>query len=183
MISIKYRLDRLKKLLSLWDKYESEIHLSNYLDLGQSEFTSKFTTFYQVRGEIVYAIRNLEKWAMPKKCDTPLLFCLADSYVKPEPFGLCLIFSAWNSNFLTLIIPLVQALAAGNLVVAKPASTAKETMKVCMKILNELLCQRTLGQLQRQGRILLPWPLHIESGRYELSLYQAAECGQQGRSP
>ena len=138
MISIKYRLDRLKKLLSLWDKYESEIHLSNYLDLGQSEFTSKFTTFYQVRGEIVYAIRNLEKWAMPKKCDTPLLFCLADSYVKPEPFGLCLIFSAWNSNFLTLIIPLVQALAAGNLVVAKPASTAKETMKVCMKILNEL---------------------------------------------
>ena len=138
MVSVQYRLDLLKKLLTIWDKYESEIHLSNYLDLGQSEFTSKFTTFYQVRGEIIYAIKNIENWVKPKKCDTPLLFCLADSYVKPEPFGVCLIFSAWNCNFLTLIIPLVQALAAGNLVVAKPAATAPETMKVCMKILNEM---------------------------------------------
>ena len=138
MVSIEYRLEHLKKLLSLWDKYENEIHKSNYLDLGQSEFISKFTTFYQVRGEIVYNIDNLREWVKPKKCDTPLLYALADSYVKPEPFGVCLIFSAWNCNFLTLIIPIAQAIAAGNLVVAKPAATAPETMKVCMKILNEM---------------------------------------------
>ena len=59
MVSVQYRLDLLKKLLTIWDKYESEIHLSNYLDLGQSEFTSKFTTFYQVRGEIIYAIKSI----------------------------------------------------------------------------------------------------------------------------
>ncbi|MCQ2821396.1 MAG: aldehyde dehydrogenase family protein [archaeon] len=138
MTSIPYRKKHLEKLLELWNKYESEIQLSNYLDLGQSEFVSKYTTYYQVRNEIKYAIKNLDKWVKPISEDTPLSFPLGRSYVYPEPFGVVLIFSAWNCNFLTLIVPLVQAIAAGNLVLCKPAASAVETCKVCMKILNEM---------------------------------------------
>jgi acyl-CoA reductase-like NAD-dependent aldehyde dehydrogenase len=145
MVKIEYRLARLRELLKLWDEHESEIHRSNYLDLGQSEFTSKFTTFYQVRAEIEHAISNLKTWVQPQECDTPLLFCLSNSYVKPEPFGLTLIFSAWNANYLTLIIPLAQALAAGNVVLAKPAATAKESCKVLMKILSKMNPEVCIG--------------------------------------
>ena len=138
MTSIAYRKSLLKKLLEIWDKYEKEIHISNYLDLGQNEFISKFTSFYQVRNEILYSIKNIDNWVKPKKCDSSLLFALSTNYVQPEPFGISLIFSAWNCNFLTLIIPIVQSIAAGNLICAKPAATAPETQKVCMKILNEM---------------------------------------------
>lgn len=138
MTSIEYRKEQLQNLLRIWDKYENEIQLSNYLDLGQSDIVSKYTTFYQVRNEIKYAIDNINKWTKPKSEDTPLIFPFASSYVVPEPFGIALIFSAWNCNFLTLIIPLVSAIAAGNLVLCKPAATASETCKVCMKILNEM---------------------------------------------
>ena len=138
MKNINYRLEILKKLLTIWDKYESEVNKSNFLDLGQSETSSNISTFSIVRTEINHAINNLYNWVKPIKCDTPIFIGYADSYVIPEPFGLVLIFSAWNCNFLTLIIPLIQAIAAGNLCLCKPASMSPETCKVCMMILNEL---------------------------------------------
>ena len=135
---INYRLEILQKLLFLWDKYSDEIALSNKLDLGISEANNIITNYCIVKGEIIHAIKNLKSWVKPRYVDTPLFLSTSSCYVKPEPYGLALIFSAWNCNFLTLLIPLVQAIAAGNLVIAKPASTAPETCKVCLKILNEL---------------------------------------------
>ena len=135
---INYRLEILNKLLMLWDKYADEVSLSNYLDLGITEAGNTISNYCIVRSEIVHAIRNLKCWVKPRYVDTPLFLATSSCYVKPEPYGLVLIFSAWNCNFLTLLIPLVQAIAAGNCVLAKPASTAKETCKVCLKILNEL---------------------------------------------
>lgn len=138
MVSISYRIDNLKQMLQVWDKYRDEINQANFDDLGLTKFSSDFQTFYTVRAEIEECIRNVRNWTKSRSCDTPLSLGLASSYVKPEPFGLCLIFSAWNCNFLTLLIPLAQAIAAGNLVIAKPAATAPETCKVCCKILREL---------------------------------------------
>ena len=135
---INYRLQILKKLLYLWDKYAEEIKLSNFLDLGITESNNLLTNHCIVKAEINFAIKNLKSWVKTRCADTPLVLSTSHSYIKPEPYGLALIFSAWNCNFLTLIIPLVQAIAAGNLVIAKPASTAPETCKVCLKILNEL---------------------------------------------
>ena len=135
---INYRLEILNKLLSLWDKYASEVELSNRLDLGLSEENNALTNYCLVRSEIVFAIKNIKSWVKTRCIDTPLLLSTSRCYIKPEPYGLALIFSAWNCNFLTLLIPLVQAIAAGNYVIAKPASTAPETCKVCLKILNEL---------------------------------------------
>ena len=136
--NINYRLEILNKLLVLWDKYADEVALSNYLDLGITEAGNTISNYCIVRSEIVHAIKNLKCWVKPRYVDTSLFLATSSCYVKPEPYGLVLIFSAWNCNFLTLLVPLVQAIAAGNCVIAKPASTAKETCKVCLKILNEL---------------------------------------------
>ena len=138
MKNIEYRISLLKKLLELWDKYENLVNKSNLLDLGQSEVISSMYSYAIIRKEITYAISNLNKWVKPIKCDTPLFIGYADSYVIPEPFGLTLIFSAWNCNFLTLFVPLIQAIAAGNLCLCKPASMSPETCKVCLMILNEM---------------------------------------------
>jgi aldehyde dehydrogenase (NAD+) len=135
---INYRLEILKKLLVLWDKYAEEVALSNYLDLGITESGNTISNYCIIKNEILYAINNLKDWVKPRYVDVPLFLATSNCYVKPEPYGLVLIFSAWNCNFLTLLVPLVQAIAAGNCVIAKPASTAKETCKVCLKILNEL---------------------------------------------
>jgi aldehyde dehydrogenase (NAD+) len=136
--NIEYRLEILNKLLNLWEKYKEEVALSNYLDLGLSEANHTISNYCVVRNEIVHAIQNLKNWVKPRPTDTTMALSTTSCYVKPEPYGLVLIFSAWNCNYLTLLVPLVQAIAAGNLVIGKPASTSPETCKVCLKILNEL---------------------------------------------
>ena len=108
---INYRLEILKKLLNLWDKYADEVALSNYLDLGITEAGNTISNYCIVKSEILYAINNLKCWVKPRCVDTPLFLATSSCYVKPEPYGLVLIFSAWNCNFLTLLVPLVQAIA------------------------------------------------------------------------
>lgn len=39
----------------------------------------------------------------------------------PEPYGVCLIISPWNYPMSLLLVPMANAFAAGNVVVAKPS--------------------------------------------------------------
>lgn len=136
--NVNYRLEVLNKLKDSFIKHEKDFHKSNFIDLGLTEFSSYLQNYQIVLNEINYAIKNLKSWASSRDLDNPITLPLASCYLKPEPYGLALIMSAWNCNFLTLIIPVVQAIAAGNYVIAKPATTSPETQKVCMKILAEL---------------------------------------------
>ena len=70
---INYRLEILKKLLNLWDKYADEVALSNYLDLGITEAGNTISNYCIVKSEILYAINNLKCWVKPRCVDTPLL--------------------------------------------------------------------------------------------------------------
>ena len=97
---INYRLEILNKLLSLWDKYASEVELSNRLDLGLSEENNALTNYCLVRSEILFAIKNIKSWVKTRCIDTPLLLSTSRCYIKPEPYGLALIFSAWNCTSL-----------------------------------------------------------------------------------
>jgi aldehyde dehydrogenase (NAD+) len=164
---INYRLEVLNQILALWEKYKSEVTLSNYLDLGITEYPHNLSNYCVVRNEITHAIKNLKSWVKPRCVDTPLYLSTSSCYVKPEPYGLALIFSAWNCNYLTLLVPLVQAIAAGNLVIAKPAQTASETCKVCLKILNELPKDVVVGCAGRgthEVLLKLRWDLIIFTG-------------------
>lgn len=138
MKDINYRIDQLKKLKAAMIKYESEIHLSNQRDLGMSEFMSYYGSYAVVKKDIDEVIENIHEWAKKRSVNTPALLAPASSYVIPEPFGVCLIMSAWNSQYQTLIMPMAQALAAGNVILAKPSEMAESSAILCNKILAEL---------------------------------------------
>ncbi len=138
MRDINFRVDQLKKLRAAMIKYESEIHESNKKDLGLSEFMSFYGSYAVVKQDIDEVIENIHSWAAKRPVNTPALLAPGSSYVIPEPFGVCLIMSAWNSQYQTLIMPLAQALAAGNLILAKPSEMAESSAILCNKILAEL---------------------------------------------
>lgn len=138
LIEIDYRLQQLKLLRAAMIKYKKEIHEADLKDLGIKEFHSHYTVFAICLKELDHTIDNLRSWAKPRSVDTPLLLAPASSYVIPEPFGVCLIFSAWNTQFNTLLMPIATAIAAGNVVLAKPSEIAPASAVVCQKILNEL---------------------------------------------
>lgn len=135
---LSYRKKQLQILKSAIKKYENEIHLSNKMDLGQSEFLSIYSTYAMMLNDIDYILANIDSWAQPRSVDVPVLFAPAKSYLIPEPFGVCLIMSSWNFQYLTLIMPIAQAIAAGNCVLAKPSEMAAYSALVVQKILAEL---------------------------------------------
>lgn len=121
---VAYRKTQLLALKKGILSFAKEMHRTNYLDLGFSEFNSHFSVVNIVLSDLEYIINNFESWAKETETDTPLLLAPAKSLIRPEPYGVCLIFSAWNSQYQTLLQPMAAAIAAGNVVLAKPSEMA-----------------------------------------------------------
>ena len=132
---IKYRKTQLLNLKKGIEAYKKEIVRSNQLDLGLNEFATEFNHLMVINSDIDYIINNFESWAKPEKVDSPILLAPASSYLFPEPYGVCTIFSAWNSQYLTLLQPIAAAIAAGNCVIAKPSEMAPYSAKLLEYIL------------------------------------------------
>jgi len=134
---IGFRLDALKKIRSLVQKFEREIHTALFEDLGRPELESAGGDTGLLMQELGMVIRNLRSWAKPKRVRTPIVTMNARSYFVYEPFGNILIISPWNYPFQLLFVPLIGAVAAGNCVLAKPSQLAVKTSEVMRKMIND----------------------------------------------
>lgn len=60
-------------------------------------------------------------------------------YVQYDPYGVVLIFSAWNYPVQVLLCPLVGAIAAGNCALVKPSEIAMNTEQLFARLLPQYL--------------------------------------------
>ena len=107
-------------------------------DLGKCEFESRSTEINVVLDEIAYLSKNLRSFMRPKWRMPSILNFPASGRIMPEPYGSCLIFSAWNYPFQLLFAPIAGAIAAGNCVVARPSEGAPATAEISRQILERL---------------------------------------------
>lgn len=136
-LDIKFRLNALNNLKLAIKKYEHEVILALYKDLGKSEFESYETEIGLCYTEINNAIKNLKKWAKPKKVSTNIINFGAKSIIKPTPYGKVLIISPWNYPFQLSIIPLIGAISAGNCAFLKLSRNSINTSSIILKIIEE----------------------------------------------
>jgi aldehyde dehydrogenase (NAD+) len=137
-LDINFRLDVLKRLKATIIKHEKDVYEALRADFNKPEFETYASENGLVLQELGTMIRNLKKWARPKRVYTPILHWPARSYFIREPYGRVLIISPWNYPFQLLFMPLVGAVAAGNCVLGKPSRHAKHT--------SELMSQLVAGQ-------------------------------------
>lgn len=122
--------ERKKALKKLYDAIVSrEKLLTEALqkDLGKSDFEGYMCEIGMVLDEISYMLGHIDSFAKEKRVHTPVAQFASRSYVKPSPYGVVLIMSPWNYPLLLTLDPLVDALAAGNTAVVKPAAYAPAT--------------------------------------------------------
>ncbi len=141
-LSYKFRLNALKKLKEAIIRNEKEIMNALFLDLGKSATESYMCEIGMVLSELKYAIRHLKKWIKRDRVTTPLAQFPSKSFIVKEPLGVVLVMSPWNYPFMLAIDPLIGAIGAGNCVVVKPASYAKNTSLVIKKLLGECFDER-----------------------------------------
>lgn len=132
------RIERLIWLKDAIRKYEKPLTEALYQDLGKSEFESYTTEIGFMLDSISHTIRNVKRWAKPKKVKTQLALIGSKSYVIPEPYGSVLIIGPFNYPFQLLIEPLVGAVAAGNTAVLKASEHTPAVSAVVRDIITSV---------------------------------------------
>jgi aldehyde dehydrogenase (NAD+) len=131
-----FRLEALKTLKAAIFKYEAELIAALDQDLRKPLMESYTSELGLVFNEINYALKNLQKWARPRKVPANWLTFPAKSYLLKEPYGIVLIIAPWNYPAQLALSPLVGAIAAGNCCILKPSELAPATASALAKTLS-----------------------------------------------
>ncbi|MEL6138573.1 MAG: aldehyde dehydrogenase [Cyanobacteria bacterium J06628_6] len=132
---VEFRIAQLERLKSAILARQAEIVQAAKDDLGRPEFEGYFEI--GVVSELSYILKNLKKWAKPRRVGVPLPQLPGSAWVQPEPLGVVLVIGPWNYPFQLVISPLMGAIAAGNCVILKPSELAPATSRVVAELVQE----------------------------------------------
>ena len=147
-LDIETRLDALNRLQQAVREMQDEILAALQADLGKSPFEGYMSEVGMVLDEVAYIKKHLRKFARPQRIKTPMAQFSAKSYIKPSPYGVVLIISPWNYPFYLAIGPLVDALAAGNVVLIKPSANSPATSQAIQKLVSRCFQKEYVSVIQ-----------------------------------
>lgn len=136
-LDLNQRVRNLKKLKAVLLKNEKRILRALSLDLKKPAFEAYSNEFAFCLKEIDHTLANIRQWARPRSSTLPLVLQPGEAKVYSQPYGKVLIISPWNFPFQLAVVPLIGALAAGNVVLIKPSEHSPETSKTLREIFNE----------------------------------------------
>lgn len=136
-IPLSVRRQALQNLKGALKLHEKEVLDALHSDLGKSSTEGYMSEVGMVYEEIDFLLRHLEEFARAKPHLTPLREFAASSKTVPIPYGSVLILSPWNYPLMLCLIPLADALAAGNTAIIKPGHASEHTSAVIEKIISE----------------------------------------------
>ncbi len=135
--SIDHRIQRLKKLKKNLIIYRDEINLSLFRDFAKPYFETESSELIICLREINVAIKNLKYWSQKRSVDTDILLLGSSSYTQAVPRGVVLIISPWNYPINLSMVPLISAIAAGNVVILKPSEFSERSSQIIKKIISD----------------------------------------------
>ncbi len=158
-LDIKQRKILLKKLEQSIEKRTQDICDAIYKDFHKPQGEMLLTEILTTLAELRHTISNLEKWTRPQSVSTNILVMPASSKLYKSPKGIVLIFAPWNYPFYLAMMPFISAIAAGNVVVLKPASETMHMSLLIKEIVAEVFDEKhafvILGEGRPTGELLL----------------------------
>lgn len=134
---VETRRRALRTLRSWLKAHENEVLDALRRDLGKAPYESYITELGLVYEEIDLCLRKVGSWARPRRVPTPLTVFRSTSTVLPCPYGVVLVLSPWNYPLQLTLLPMVDAIAAGNCVAFKPARESAATARVMLRMARE----------------------------------------------
>ena len=101
-----------------------------------------------VLGAITHARRHLARWMRPQRRHVALTFRPGAAWVRHEPLGVVGIVAPWNYPVLLGLMPLVDALAAGNRALLKPSELTPATSALLARLLAEAFAPTEVAVVQ-----------------------------------
>jgi aldehyde dehydrogenase (NAD+) len=136
--NIGYRKELLTRLLETIIVHENEIISALKADFNKPEFEAVVTETSYVISDLKHTIKNLSRWAKPKRVFPFVVNIPSSDYIYKEPYGKVLIISPWNYPFQLALCPLIAAVAAGNKILLKPSELTPNTAAIIQKIISKV---------------------------------------------
>lgn len=134
---IAWRRAQLDGIARFVTEQEGPIIAALRSDLGKSAAETLVGEIIPVAREAAHARRRLHRWARARTVGTPFAVRPGRSHISREPYGVCLILSAWNFPIQLTLGPAVAAAAAGNCALLKPSELAPEASRLMAERLGE----------------------------------------------
>ena len=149
--SVKERIAKLLKLRKVIEARQQEFYDAVWTDFHKPKTEAWLTEVYPALQEIDHTVNHLPDWVEDKDGSWSFLFPLNSSVSHFEPKGRVLIMAPWNYPFLLFISPVVAAIAAGNVVIAKPSHKTPHVAEVLESIIKEVFPQNEVAVVQGAG--------------------------------
>ena len=149
--SVKERIAKLLKLRKAIETRQQEFYDAVWADFHKPKTEAWLTEVYPALQEIDHTVNHLPDWVEDKDGCWSFLFPLNSSVSHFEPKGRVLIMAPWNYPFLLFISPIVAAVAAGNVVIAKPSHKTPHVAEVLESIIKDVFPQNEVAVVQGAG--------------------------------
>ena len=149
--SVKERIAKLLKLRKAIETRQQDFYDAVWADFHKPKTEAWLTEVYPALQEIDHTVNHLPDWVEDKDGCWSFLFPLNSSVSHFEPKGRVLIMAPWNYPFLLFISPVVAAIAAGNVVIAKPSHKTPHVAEVLESIIKEVFPQNEVAVVQGAG--------------------------------
>ncbi|HWR95810.1 MAG TPA: coniferyl aldehyde dehydrogenase [Arenimonas sp.] len=103
--------------------------------------------------EIKYARKNLRRWMRPQRRSVNITFKPARGEVRYAPLGVVGVVAPWNYPFQLAVIPLVNAIAAGNRVMVKPSEFTPQVSALLEKMLSAVFSSDEVAVIQGDAAV------------------------------
>ena len=150
---IGYRKILLTRLLKTIFENESEIIYALKADFNKPEFETIVTETSYVISDLKHTIKNLSRWAKPKRVFPFVVNIPSSDYIYKEPYGKVLVISPWNYPFQLALCPVIAAVSAGNQVVLKPSELTPNTAEIIQKIIAKVFSINQVEVIQGDASV------------------------------
>lgn len=147
----KERIPKILKLRKVIEARQQEFYDAVWVDFHKPKTEAWLSEIYPTLQEIDYTINHLPEWMEDHDGSWSPLFPTSQSVSHFEPKGRVLIMAPWNYPFLLFFAPVVAAVAAGNVVIAKPSHKTPHVADVIESIVKEVFPQNEMAVVQGAG--------------------------------
>ncbi len=148
------RIAKLKKLRAAIVARQDELYKAVWEDYHKPEAEVWTTELLPSILELDHTVKGLRGWMKDRPCAGTVILPLAKSRVHYEPKGRVLIMSPWNYPFQLFMAPLISAVAAGNVIIAKPSNKTPCTSAFLADLIASLFDPDEVAVVEGPGSIL-----------------------------
>ena len=147
----KERIQKLKKLRDAIVKRQDDFYKAIWQDFHKPQFEAWLSEIFPAIEEIDYTISHLKSWMKDKKVRRIFFLPTTKSKLHYEPKGQVLIFSPWNYPFLLLVNPIISAIAAGNVIIAKPSHKTPQVSTFLAELFADIFPENEIAIIEGNG--------------------------------